>query len=387
MDFQKLAEIIKVTHDALLIQANKSVNLFLTLRNWLIGYRIHQYDQKGNDRAKYGENLITQLAEELKQLKIPGCSERRLWECRLFYQIYPEILQALPEELKNYLNHMVINDSILQAPSAELIFVDSNQEKTVIPRISIYTLLRSLSFSHFVELIKIDDPMKKSFYEFEAVRGNWSSRELKRQIGSLYYERSGLSKNKETLSKLANEGSHKLNPKDLIRDPYIFEFIGIKPHEILRESNLRDGILDRLQDFLLEMGRGFCFEARNKRILIGDEFFFIDLVCYHRILKCHILIELKVERFNHENIGQLNSYLSYYKKNEMIEGDNTPIGLLLCAEKNEALVEYALSGLSNQLFVSKYQFALPEKNEIKFFLDKLLQETKVHEDPFRIKNE
>jgi len=137
-------------------------------------------------------------------------------------------------------------------------------------------------------------------------------------------------------------------------------------------------LLDKLQDFLLEMGKGFCFEARNKRILIGGEYYFIDLVLYHRILKCHILLELKVETFNHENVGQLNSYLSYYQKHEMTNGDNNPVGLLLCAEKNEALVEYALSGINNQLFVSKYQLALPDKNEIKNFLEDILRDASVH---------
>lgn len=173
----------------------------------------------------------------------------------------------------------------------------------------------------------------------------------------------------------AHEGTHQLDAKDLIRDPYIFEFLGFKPHEALRENNLRDSILDKLQDFLLEMGNGFCFEARNKRILIGGDFFFVDLVCYHRILKCHILIELKVGSFNHENVGQLNSYLSYYQKNEMTPGDNPPIGLLLCTDKNEPLVEYALAGISNKLFVSKYQFALPNEADLKKFLTKILKKS------------
>lgn len=252
-------------------------------------------------------------------------------------------------------------------------------EEMQIPRLPIARLLRALSYTHFVELIKLEDPLKRSFYEIETVRGNWSSRELKRQIGSLYYERSGLSKNKNKLAKFAHEDSHQLTPKDIIRDPYVFEFLGLQPHEVLRENNVRDSILDKLQDFLLEMGKGFCFEARNKRILIGDEFYFIDLVLYHRILKCHILLELKVELFNHENIGQLNSYLSYYQKHEMTNGDNQPIGLLLCAEKNEALVEYALSGINNQMFISKYQLALPNKDEIKNFLEDILRDTNLSE--------
>ncbi len=162
-------------------------------------------------------------------------------------------------------------------------------------------------------------------------------------------------------------------PSLSIRDPYIFEFLGIKSREVMGESELEDSLLDGLQDFLLELGHGFCFEARQKRILIGDEYFFVDLVFYHRILKCHVLIELKVDNFSHENIGQLNTYVNWYLKNEMSEGDNPPIGILLCTKKNNALVEYALAGMDNNLFVSKYQLELPEKEEMQKFLEEQIK--------------
>ncbi len=385
MDFSQLTNAIKNTHDVLFVQASKSVNICLTLRNWLIGCRIQEYELNGSDRALYGENLIERLSEAL-QKSIPNCSARSLWDYLNFYKAYPEILQAVPAEFRSIINRST-GFQILQPVAAESsVFFDQivgaginlqvprEPAKTDIPRLPISTLVRALSFTHFVELIKINDPLKRSFYEIESVRGHWSRRELKRQIGSLYYERTGLSKNKEKLSKLVQQEAHQLTPKDVIRDPYVFEFLGIKPNEILRENNLRDSLLDKLQEFLLEMGKGFCFEARDKRILMGNEFYFVDLVCYHRILKCHVLIELKVEPFSHENIGQLNSYLSYYQKHEMTQGDNQPVGLLLCAEKNEALVEYALSGLSNQLFISQYQLALPNKDEIKNFIEKILRE-------------
>jgi predicted nuclease of restriction endonuclease-like (RecB) superfamily len=265
---------------------------------------------------------------------------------------------------------------ILPIVSKEMIIQQESENSDEVPRLPIMTLLQNLSFTHFVELIKIDNPLQQSFYEIECVRGNWSARELKRQMGSSYYERSGLSKNKEKLSKLVREEAHTLAPHDFIRDFYIFEFLGLKSKEVLRENDLRDALLDKLQDFLLEMGKGFCFESRNKKILIGDEFFFVDLVLYNRIIKCHMLIELKINSFNHENIGQLNSYLSYYKRHEMTKGDNLPIGLLLCKDKNDTLVEYALADVNNQLFVSKYQLELPSKNEIKTFLENALREIK-----------
>jgi predicted nuclease of restriction endonuclease-like (RecB) superfamily len=196
----------------------------------------------------------------------------------------------------------------------------------------------------------------------------WSVRELKRQIDTLYYERSGLSKDKAKLSRLANAKAEKASPADAIRDPYVFEFLGYKPQEVLPESGLEASLLEKLKDFLLELGRGFCFEARQKRIVIGGEHFFVDLVLYHRLLKCHILIELKVGGFSHEHLGQLNTYLNWYRAHEMAPDDNAPIGILLCTRKNQALVEYACAGMDNRLFVSKYQLALPKKEELSRFL-------------------
>ena len=163
-------------------------------------------------------------------------------------------------------------------------------------------------------------------------------------------------------------------PQDIIRDPYVFEFLDIKPSEIIFESKLADHLINKLQKFLLELGKGFCFEARNKRLLIGDEFFFVDLVFYHRILKCHVIIELKIDKFNHENIGQLNTYVSWYRKNMMAEDDNPPIGILLCTAKDHALVEYALAGMDDHLFVSKYQLELPKKEEMQKFIEEKLRE-------------
>ncbi len=230
-------------------------------------------------------------------------------------------------------------------------------------------LAEGLSFTHFAELIQIEDPLKRAFYEVECLRGNWSVRELKRQIASLYYERSGLSKNKKKLSQMTQAKAEPLAPKQIIRDPYVFDFLEIKSKEVMGESRIEDALLDKLQDFLLELGHGFCFEARQKRLLIGGEHFFVDLVFYHRILKCHVLIELKADDFKHEHLGQLNTYVNWYRKHEAAPGDNPPIGILLCTKKNHALVEYALAGMDNRLFVSKYQLELPKKDAIRRFLE------------------
>jgi predicted nuclease of restriction endonuclease-like (RecB) superfamily len=235
-------------------------------------------------------------------------------------------------------------------------------------------VIELLSYSHIEQLVDIEDEAKRLFYQVECIRGNWSFRTLKRQISSVYYERSGLSADKKKLSEYANQGTEQNSAGLSIRDPYIFEFLGIKSREVMSESQLEDELISKLEKFLLELGYGFCFEARQKRILIGDEHFFIDVVFYHRILKCHVLIELKLEPFTHENIGQLNTYVSWYKQNMMSEEDNPPIGILLCTAKNHALVEYALAGMDNSLFVSKYLLELPKKEEMQAFIEQQIQE-------------
>lgn len=234
-------------------------------------------------------------------------------------------------------------------------------------------LLNSLSYSHLEQLVAIDDSLKRTFYEVECVRGGWSVRELKRQIGSLYFERSALSKDKEALAKHVQTMAESNEPSLVLRDPVVFEFLGVRPQDTMLETDLEHALLDKLEPFLLELGRGFCFEARQKRIVIGGEYFYVDLVFYHRILKCHVLVELKTEPFTHENLGQLNTYLNWYAENERSDDDNPPVGILLCTNKNDALVKYAVAGMDNQLFVSRYQVALPDKNQIEAFIESELK--------------
>lgn len=362
MNFVDLTIAMENTHQLFSNRAGKTVNVCATLRNWFIGAYIQEYELQGNDRAKYGVELLGNLSKVLKYNSIPGCSTRNLWLFKQFYRTYPAILQALPAEFKNMLETNILLTIVQTSKiTPQAIGLDSA------------TLLNHLSFSHFVELIKIDDVLKRSFYELECVKCGWSIRELGRQIASLYFERLGLSKNKEKLTELVRSKKLPEQPADIIRDPYIFEFLGIKPSEIMLENDLRDGLVSKLQQFILELGKGFCFEARNKRILIGKEYYFIDLVFYHKLLKANILFELKLGKFKHGDMAQLNTYLNYYKKHEMSEGDKQPIGILLCTEKDHTLVEYALAGLDNQLFVSEYILQLPSKEEIGRFLRNELQ--------------
>jgi len=353
----ELVEQIQQTHYELFAQAGKAVNISLTLRNWLIGHHISQYELRGSDRAQYGEKLFTELANRLKS--VSNCNRRQLYRYVRFFRLYPAIVGTLPPKFKNLPGIAETSQN-----TGELkVGTGSPQSNQLVNQ-----LISRLSYSHLEQIVDLENEAQRAFYEAEAVQGNWSVRELKRQIGSLYYERSGLSENKQKLSELAQDRAEQ-NSVLNIRDPYIFEFLGLTPTEVMSESHLEHQLVDKLQKFLLELGHGFCFEARQKRILIGDEHFFVDLVFYHRILKCHVLVELKLERFSHENLGQLNTYVSWYQANMMTEGDNPPVGILLCTEKNHALAEYALAGMDNQLFIAKYQLELPKKEEMQRFID------------------
>lgn len=357
LNFESLVAAIAGVHERLHRQAINAVNTALTLRNWLIGAYIHEYELGGQDRAAYGERLMERLSERLQECGVPRTDGRELRRYRLFYLTYPQIRESLTPELVQTLPLPQAIPDIRESPAPETRLSGSN-------------ILRTLSFTHLAELLAIEDPLKRTFYEVQSSQGGWSVRELRRQVASLLYERVGLSHNKWQVLARARAGAEATLPAQVIRDPYVFEFLGLRPQETLSESALEDALLAKLQDFLLELGRGFCFEASQKRLLIGGEYFFVDLVFYHRILKCHVLIELKVGGFSHEHLGQLNAYLNWFVQHEMAQGDNPPVGILLCTEKNHALVEYALAGMDNQLFVSKYQLALPRKEEMRRFLEK-----------------
>ena len=384
--------------------ASKAVNTLLTARNWLIGFHIVEYEHDGQDRAAYGESITKELA---KRLDTKGLSARNLWLFRQFFLTYPQIGHALVDRLPDLARIVQtpsalsatdvkseecdtvpaadalsasapssVPSKIVQTPSA--LFGNSRHWQNCIsalPEIHVPgpKLLSKLSFSHLSLILSIEDPLKRAFYEIEAIKGTWSVRELKRQIASLFYERSGMSADPAVLAKLTRDSiAPPSEPRHLTKDLYTFEFLGIPHHHAVEESDLETALLDHLQDFLIELGHGFCLEARQKRILLGDEYFFVDLVFYHRLLKCHVLIELKVGEFSHENAGQLNAYLNYYRAEVMAADDNPPVGLLLVAEKNNPLVEYAIAGMDENLFVKKYLLQLPDKATLKNFINREL---------------
>jgi predicted nuclease of restriction endonuclease-like (RecB) superfamily len=330
-------------------QAAKSIDRLMTIRNWLIGGYIFEYEQNGADKALYGAKLEQTLAQKLNR---KGLSERNLKLFKQFYLAYPQIMQTVSAQFK-------LPETTVQTASASST-VETIEYST--------KLVDNLSFSHFTELIKISEVEKRQFYEIQCIKGIWSVRELKRQVNSLTFERTALSKNKGEVLNVLTTNAEIQTPSSLVKNPYIFDFLNLPDNILGSESDFENALINDLKNFMLELGHGFCFEGQQKRIVIGGEYFFIDLVFYHRILKCHVLIELKVDGFNHAYVGQLNTYLQYFKQNIQEITDNPPIGILLCTNKNDELVEYALGGMDENLFVSTYKTSLPSPEELKQFL-------------------
>lgn len=345
-NFQNLVSSIAETNLYFQHQAQKQVNIALTLRNWLIGAYLVKYEQNGEDRAKYGEKTLQALADALKLQGFKGLSKTNLKLFRKFYFTYPSIGQSVTDQFKL----ADISQSIMPKVVDEIDIANK--------------LLTHLSFTHLVELLKNDTETKRVFYETFTIQNNWSVRELQRAMNSLLFERTGLSSDKEAVLAEYSKGTG-LQSSDYFRSPYVFEFVDLDEKNAYTELDLEQAIINHLQSFLLELGNGFCFEARQKRITFGNTHYRIDLVFYHRILRCHVLIDLKIGEFNHADAGQMNVYLNYYADNEMREGDNPPIGIILCADKDQQLVKYATAGMSQQVMVSKYLVNLPTEDELR----------------------
>ena len=355
--FGDLTSIIQTTHDAALSSAVKAINRMQTMRNWLIGYYIVEYEQNGKDRAEYGAKLLKKLEERVNR---KGISTTLLKNSRSFYLYYPQMVENLVPAISSTVSDQLVKQEE-KSPTV------SDQFKT-----SGKKIISLLSFSHIVELLTLDDPLARYFYEQECIKCTWSVRELRRQISTNLYVRAGISTNPDKLLSLPTMQGHD-SAELQIRQPFTFEFLGLKAQDIVDEHDLEDALISHLQEFILELGKGFCFESRQKRIIIDDEYYYPDLVFYNRILHCGVIIELKNEEFSYENFGQLNAYVSHYRENEMQPGDNPPIGILLCTRKGKKMVEYALAGMDNQLFVSTYMLQLPDKKTLEEFLLKQLE--------------
>jgi predicted nuclease of restriction endonuclease-like (RecB) superfamily len=392
MNYEGLLNDISSINDTTTAAVARSVNQILTIRNWFIGAYIVEYEQNGADRAAYGTELLKRLANDLKSRNIKGLSARNLKNFRQFALTYPGI--AKDEILSTLLPLLGLSTRLIeirQTPSAEFETSSPPAGETVEnPPVGLFPtlltrdqeqpslswqdskyyqrLFTSLSWSHLLELTRIDDSIKRAFYELESIKGNWSLRELKRQTQSMLYERIGLSQDKDAVLALASKGQLIDSPTNIIRDPYILEFLGLEERATYSESDLEQALIDHLQQFMQELGRDFCFVERQFRITVAGEHYYLDLLFYHRALQCLIAIELKLGEFRHEYAGQMNFYLNYLKENVAYSYENPPVGILLCAQKDSEAVHYATAGMDNQLFVSRYLVALPSEDTLKQWL-------------------
>jgi len=361
--FETLTQCISTIHSALQSSAVNAVNRFATIRNWLIGRYIVEYEQHGDDRAQYGAKLLPNI---VSHVKIRGINATLLANARNFYLRYPQmnevvspIFPMLSEKLQDF--PLPLDFPLIGEPK----ICPTASDKFTTPASS---LIANLSFSHIVELLTVEDPLIRFFYEFECIRNVWSVKELRRQISTNLHIRVGLSKSPELVMQKLSEITGHQNSVLQIKDPLALEFLGLNAGDYITESDLENSLISHLQEFLLELGKGFCFEARQKRMIIDDRYYFADLVFYNRLIHCNIIVELKNDEFRHEYLSQLNAYVSYYRENEMQPGDNLPVGILLCTRKGTRMVEYALAGMDSNLFVSTYQLCLPDKKQLENFL-------------------
>ncbi|WP_423130566.1 PDDEXK nuclease domain-containing protein [Gaoshiqia sp. Z1-71] len=319
--YSKILELLKTARKTVL----QSVNTTMVETYFEVGRLIVEEEQHGEEKAKYGQNLINDLSKKLSDEFGKGFSSTNLKQMRSFYLTYSK--------------GQIVSDDF------------------------------KLSWSHYLKLMRIDDESERKFYEIESIKNNWSVNELQRQYDSALYTRLALSRNKNEALKLAQEGLIIEYPKDAIKDPYILDFIGLPEKSAYSESDLEQKLIDKLEHFLLELGTGFTFVARQKRLSFDDKHFRIDLVFYNRILKCFVLIDLKIGELRHQDIGQMQMYVNYYDREIRLNDENKTIGLILCQNKSESVVQYTLPENNEQIFASKYQTVLPSKEKLKELIE------------------
>jgi len=376
MNYQQLLALFKETHQELQQRAARSVDTSLVIRNWLFGWYIVEFEQGGSDRAEYGANLLKKIAA---QLTIKGCSERSLALCCKFYLTYSGILQALPAKSESRQNEFqkivpAVPDQsfreqselpeIQQALPVTSFDAIASAPKMVQELSETLAGCFSLGWTHYVALLTISNTDERRFYEIEASENSWGARELERQIAASLYERLALSRDKEGIRQLSEKGLIIEKPADVIKSPFVLEFLDLEEKTAYSEHALETAIIDHLEHFLLELGKGFLFEARQKRFTFDNDHFYVDLVFYNRLLRCYVLIDLKRDKLTHQDLGQMQMYVNYFDRYVKTEDELPTIGILLCHRKHDALVELTLPKDSN-IFASKYQLYLPSKEELK----------------------
>lgn len=373
-NFNHLVELCKKIHREMQQRAVRSADAFLTVRNWLLGCYIVEYEQEGADRAQYARETLKQLSAALKAELGRGFSVDNLELMRRFFQCYRDIL---PEDVKSETVSRISDTDISETlsrnlflPSEETAITPLEQSPHGSSWIGVLASRFSLSWSHYVSLMTITDPDERRFYEIEAAQNTWSVRELERQIASSLYERLALSRDKEEIRRLAEQGQVVAKAADLIKNPVVLEFLGLEEKPAYTEDELESAIIDKLEAFLLELGKGFLFEARQKRFTFDNDHFYVDLVFYNRLLRCYVLIDLKRDKLTHQDLGQMQMYVNYYDRHVKTEEELPTIGIVLCRRKNDALVELTLPPDVN-IFAPKYQLYLPSKEELRAQLVKI----------------
>ncbi len=326
-----------------------AVNLAMVYTYYEIGRQIVEEEQGGKRRAGYGEKLIADLSVRLTARFGRGWSEPTLWRMRQFYLLYSNSLNGC-ERIDASTNSLNGVERIGKSATALW--------KCGAPKFT-------LSWSHYLKLMRIDDPAERSFYEIEARENNWSLRELQRQFDASLYERLALSRNRKKVRELARRGQIIERPEDAVKDPYVLEFTGLPERAAYTESDLETQLIDHLQEFMLELGKGFTFVGRQQRLTFDEKHFFVDLVFFNRLLKCFVLVDLKRGELRHQDIGQMQMYVNYYDRKVKLADENPTIGILLCHDKSDTLVEYSLPERDKRIFASKYKTLLPSKAQLK----------------------
>jgi predicted nuclease of restriction endonuclease-like (RecB) superfamily len=343
--YQRIQQILVQAHS----QLARTVNIEMVRAYWLIGHEIVEEEQQGRSRANYGEELIEHLSERLRAEFGRGFTPTNLRYMRLFYLAYPRLLDR-------EIHHAPRDESDAAGPSP---ITHPGREDDPVG-----VLNPDLSWTHYRLLTKVESEHARGFYEIEAVRNHWSYRELERQIDSLLFERLARSRDKKGLIRLARKGQEIQGPQDVFKDPVVLEFVGLPESHRLVESELEEALITNLQAFLLELGKGFAFVARQKRITLEGDHFYIDLVFYHVILKCYVLIDVKSTKLTHGDVGQMQLYVNYFDDTQRTSGDNPTLGLILCVDKNDLMVRYTLGKANRQIFASRYKLHLPSEKEL-----------------------
>ncbi|MGJ8638131.1 MAG: PDDEXK nuclease domain-containing protein [Opitutaceae bacterium] len=359
-NFQKLIVRCEQTHQLTRSSAARATNQALVIRNFLLGRYIVEFEQEGSNRAEYGESLLLELSNALKSSLGRGFSVDNLEWMRRFYIAYSKNELLAKSEKPSRISGNQISETLSRI-SAEDISDSQNPSVQQISRLQ--SELNLLSWSHYVALLSISNLDERSFYEIESAANDWSLRELKRQINSSLFERLALSRDKDQVNALAQQGQIVEQAADLIKNPYVLEFLGLDERTTYSESELETAIIDKLEHFLLELGKGFLFEARQKRFTFDEDHYFIDLVFYNRLLRCYALIDLKIGEISHQDLGQMQMYVNYYDRHVKTDAEAPTIGIVLCKRKKDALVEITLPKDSN-IHASEYKLYLPSKDEL-----------------------